>query len=1292
MNNNHPALTNQISNFNSNSGMLSCILNDIFAKLGSINIQSVSETGRKGVGFGTVEETQRAGRINSHAEAGFFRESGRIIQRLIQFCECGFGISIKKRIRTEQRAGRWRAACPLLVPDGSEYYYENETNVVTRYVDTDSDSWINILDYDSDSDGLSDGEENWDLDSELDKGNLTSYKGGNWTNCKLESDPTLPDCDGDGLLDGAEPMPFVDLDRDGLINVWDWDSNLIGTGGDSDYDDVYVIFRTNATDENTYYDENSGSHNQGDGINDSILDYRKDTWVVIFWYTEIYLYDDGYYNSNQTGRQPVTNSSAYVYNRTSTTVDTNLLNRTQLIWDDMPEEGLRSQNIPTVGDSETYGKYVNLTSADGYPVYTYDSNDDGIYDENDDIAVNVTNLTGTYYHFYKPDTTGFVNDSFTNNHSLPKLPIDYSFPILTDNFVVNHQERYDPRIATNMDIDFDYADNIAEMLAGTNPFDADTDNDGVPDGWELDWNVDSDNDGINDWHTCRLENGSIDINITYKNATNALDPDSDDDGLKDGVEMGITSNVTRSGNDHTASNIGIEYNSSSGRWEDTNIDWVIEGETYWCPLYVSNRFNFTNYDYDDDPAVITDMTNDDTDYDGLKDGQEDVDKDGVWDSDEPNPLDMDSDDDGVADGEDGIQDADEDGKRNCIDYDADDDGIYDGTELGKTMPISDNININNSYTYIINGTDIIKGYFIVDEDPLTTTSHINSDSDNDGLDDGIEDKNYNGAVDFAETNPKDKDTDDDGLADGWIDQMVWNSSSKQFEPCSDGIEEEFNLWEGEDCNNDGIINKDDSDNFTETNPLMFDSDGDSLGDGDEVKPEKINEDEIVNHNNYSSNPLKSDSDNDNLSDYIEIIGWDISVIWEATNEIVKGPYREYSNPNNDDTDYDKLLDQEEFTHSSDPTVFDSDSDNLNDKIEVDLGSNPVGMDGIPPVINDLECWVDPIVKKGTNNIPYLFGINIKITIEVTDSSCVHYIELEIKNKIKREYLQEEQEQTIITGAIINITMNYPYSEKEPLIVRIADFCGNVNESIWKPKLNWLNFKNQHWEDPKIYLETKDKSYSWNRYDYENARKIPSEIKNDIKDTVRKTIQHLINKIRKDYKSFNEDCILLSEVYKKNYIYAANLLSLRQRYAGINLFTLIDIFNTRNYNNIKENIVLLLDAPLPYYPKQYLNNFRNFIRKLNNDIIKLEKWYPKANNDLTFFVQHGLANYIKEQFWWLDEDHDNDQVPNIMEFGFGTHKLPGSSEDVDEDGISDFDECKVIFRASQNCGKNIMVDG
>ena len=97
-----------------------------------------------------------------------------------------------------------------------------------------------------------------------------------------------------------------------------------------------------------------------------------------------------------------------------------------------------------------------------------------------------------------------------------------------------------------------------------------------------------------------------------------------------------------------------------------------------------------------------------------------------------------TDDDGVLDGEDGTGNPDDDGKINCIDTDADNDGILDGTELGKTTPISDNPNGGDD-EFPINGTDLTKGYFVPDEDPLRTTSHTDSDDDNDGLDDGNED-------------------------------------------------------------------------------------------------------------------------------------------------------------------------------------------------------------------------------------------------------------------------------------------------------------------------------------------------------------------------------------------------------------------------------------------------------------------------------------------------------------------------------------------------------------------------
>jgi len=50
-----------------------------------------------------------------------------------------------------------------------------------------------------------------------------------------------------------------------------------------------------------------------------------------------------------------------------------------------------------------------------------------------------------------------------------------------------------------------------------------------------------------------------------------------------------------------------------------------------------------------------------------------------------NPLDSDSDDDGVPDGEDGTSDSDGDGLPNCLDPDSDNDGIRYGTEMGYTL-------------------------------------------------------------------------------------------------------------------------------------------------------------------------------------------------------------------------------------------------------------------------------------------------------------------------------------------------------------------------------------------------------------------------------------------------------------------------------------------------------------------------------------------------------------------------------------------------------------------------------
>jgi hypothetical protein len=98
-------------------------------------------------------------------------------------------------------------------------------------------------------------------------------------------------------------------------------------------------------------------------------------------------------------------------------------------------------------------------------------------------------------------------------------------------------------------------------------------------------------------------------------------------------------------------------------------------------------------------------------------------------------YDADSDDDGVLDG---VEDADRDGvvdvgETDPCDGDSDGDGVQDGTELG--------------YALGDIGSDTDTSVFIPDSGYGTTTDPLDFDTDGDGFSDGREDRNFNGAVD-----------------------------------------------------------------------------------------------------------------------------------------------------------------------------------------------------------------------------------------------------------------------------------------------------------------------------------------------------------------------------------------------------------------------------------------------------------------------------------------------------------------------------------------------------------------
>jgi hypothetical protein len=274
--------------------------------------------------------------------------------------------------------------------------------------------------------------------------------------------------------------------------------------------------------------------------------------------------------------------------------------------------------------------------------------------------------------------------------------------------------------------------------------------------------------------------------------TDPGDPDSDDDGILDGIEYGVTSSVAGSGCPPLADADPNENTSPVD--EDTDDDGLLDGEEdlNGNGAVDAGETNPRLRDTDGDgiPDGVEDANQNgardpgetnptlrDTDGDGLGDGVEDSNRNGVFDAGETDPRNPDTDGDGRSDG---TEDQNHDGQTqatetNPRDSDSDCDGLSDGDEIATfgTSPLiadSDGDGINDGVeagrtTIPIAGSACAAGQ-PTDQDPGTTTMPANPDSDGDGLPDGIEDANQNGRVDPGETDPNDDDTDGDGLSDG----------------------------------------------------------------------------------------------------------------------------------------------------------------------------------------------------------------------------------------------------------------------------------------------------------------------------------------------------------------------------------------------------------------------------------------------------------------------------------------------------------------------------------------------
>lgn len=334
----------------------------------------------------------------------------------------------------------------------------------------------------------------------------------------------------------------------------------------------------------------------------------------------------------------------------------------------------------------------------------------------------------------------------------------------------------DTWMVPSANLDNDDFTNLEEVFIGSNPFSADTDEDGLDDNEEveIDYNLDeivfhsdpslrdTDGDGLGDGD--ELEVGS-----------DPLNPDSDNDGLIDGWEI-YTNQI--GWYDETIQDnrtIGFEYVSIE---DPATTEWVSIDSDGDGLNYSMESYYFTNpFSVDTDGDLLTDAWEIENGFDPTApiDGLQDHDNDGIptgWEVYNGfNPFDV----------SDGVEDPDGDLLNNLGEY------TY------STNPFLSDTDSDNLDDW--------------EETQVYYTNPNSSDSDGDGLPDGWEiSKNFNplvhdssedadgdGLTNFEEyyigTNPLNSDTDSDGMND--CEEIVYGTNpfvhDANFDPDNDDL-------------------------------------------------------------------------------------------------------------------------------------------------------------------------------------------------------------------------------------------------------------------------------------------------------------------------------------------------------------------------------------------------------------------------------------------------------------------------------------------------------------------------
>jgi gliding motility-associated-like protein len=861
--------------------------------------------------------------------------------------------------------------------------------------DTDGDGVADIADLDNDNDGIPDVEEDFNLDGDNDPTTNPTDTDGDGIPDYLDLDS-----DNDGIADLTE-AGGTDLDKDGRIDTME-DDDLDGIPNIMDVD-----YTLGADANNDGIDDSvqGGTDSDGDGIQDSDdPDADGDGLADVV---------DNLDSPDNGGVTEVTSGSPLVNPDSD---GDGILDVLDLDSDndgitDIIEAGGGDANGDGQVDYDTPGDATTMADVD------VDGYADAVDPENEITTVNGdggnphpspdTDFDGVPDQLDLDSDNDGITDIIEAGSEDPdgdgRVPVNAGGTLVTD--ADNDGLTDNPVVDTNSDGVADQPVDV-DVTGGVAVVPVNTDGTGKPDYLDLD----SDDDGITDI----IEAGGV---------------DADGDGHVDYPTPGDASTMTDVDNDGLTDDLVVDTNNDGVADQPIDVD-------------VMGGVAITNPDTDHDG--LTDVIDIDADNDGIVDNIEsqtttgyiaplgtDVDVDGLDDAydadndsvvgigggtgvavvpvntdnvDTPDYIDLDSDNDGQADVEEGWDmNGDDDliGDLQPSGNDSDNDGLDDAFDVDGTSSVNNGGGTNNGQTPTdgtISNADNLSTIELdwregdADGDGVADIADL--DDDNDGVPDAEEDLNLDGDNDPT-TNPTDTDgdgipnyldldSDNDGIADlteaGGVDLDKDGRIDTMEDDDLDGIPNiiDVDYTMGTDANNDGI---DDSVQGG------TDSDGDGIQDSDDPDADGDGLADVVDNidspNNgsiveiTSGTPLKNpdsdgdgildvldlDSDNDGITDIVEAGGGDINGDGQVdyntpgdattmTDVDVDGyadavdPENEITTVNGDGGNPHPIPDTD-FDGVPDQLDLDSDNDGITDIVE--SGSEDPDRDGRVPV-------------------------------------------------------------------------------------------------------------------------------------------------------------------------------------------------------------------------------------------------------------------------------------------------------------------------------------------------------